>query len=1122
MVIGRNEAGKSTLRQAVHDLLYGFHVHSPLDFLHPKSELRLGAVIEHAGSTLAFHRVKGNKNTVRNADDTPLPDAALAPYLGKVTADFFNKMFGLDHPRLIKGSNDMLKAQDDVGQVLFQAAAGVASLGTVYEALQAEAATLWAPRKSKDRLWYAALANLDEATSALKEATVRPRDWSDANNRIAQLRDDCEKKAAEYRELLAHRERLERVRRLAPGLSVLLDTEYRLGEMGSVTEFSDDAGNMLNTAELELARADQRRATHSSDIARLEAALATIKVDEAVLAASADIEVLEMHRHRCSSYPQLIERYLGEVDALWKDACDAAAQLGWHVADSSALQARLPSLPLRRRIDQLLRDHDGLARGSQASTKAVRDRQTEMDTLAARLDVLDVAEVAPELQAAVSRASALGEPYAAANKANQSVIAARSDLARAIERLGGWSGAVSALRMLAAPSRQAAGQWAIERQTLLSELKSARKRHDDLMAEQQDEELGLAQYQQLHRPVTGEDVGQARAERDQAWQTIRGGDVALDAVADTFEHQIEHADNLADARLDNTQEAAELQNRLHRLARVQQQSARAAEQLQQLDAALERVDAQWCEVCSKAGMGVMPVEQATEWLAQRERALEAAQRLEIAQQEEAALLAGQQHTRADLLGALHASGLDASGDDLAALQIKAGNHILAVEAARANRLALNDQLVQCKPILIALQEAESAAALALAQWRDDWADALAKTGLPADSDTAFVAAALGLMQTIEERLGAIRQRRVEQIDVMRAELAGFERMAVTMAGRVGGVDPGVGPAQLSTMLAARVSTARQAYEQARALTQELSHARTQLRLADESMQAARASLRPMLERAGVQSNEMLAQAIKRSDQYRHLQATAATATKQLLEDGGGWNREHIQHEVQNADLERLATDLSEVNAAIEAAAAEQSRLAVEQAEAQRQLDAMGGNDAAARAEARRQEALAQMADAAERYVRVHTAARMLRWAIDRYREEKQGPMLARAGAIFSRLTLGSFDRLVVDFDHQPMMLEGMRADGARVGIGGFSDGTRDQLYLALRLAALELHLEQAAPMPFIADDLFINFDDRRAKAGLEALADLSQRTQVVFLSHHDHLVDVAKSVFGANMNVVTL
>src|SRR3546814_11638396 len=86
-----------------------------------------------------------------------------------------------------------------------------------------------------------------------------------------------------------------------------------------------------------------------------------------------------------------------------------------------------------------------------------------------------------------------------------------------------------------------------------------------------------------------------------------------------------------------------------------------------------------------------------------------------------------------------------------------------------------------------------------------------------------------------------------------------------------------------------------------------------------------------------------------------------------------------------------------------------------------------------------------MSDAAERYVKVFTASRLLRWSIDRYREEKQGPMLARASAIFGQLTLNSFERLRVDFDRHPMVLEGQRADGHCVGIEGLRDGTRDKL-----------------------------------------------------------------------------
>jgi uncharacterized protein YhaN len=91
------------------------------------------------------------------------------------------------------------------------------------------------------------------------------------------------------------------------------------------------------------------------------------------------------------------------------------------------------------------------------------------------------------------------------------------------------------------------------------------------------------------------------------------------------------------------------------------------------------------------------------------------------------------------------------------------------------------------------------------------------------------------------------------------------------------------------------------------------------------------------------------------------------------------------------------------------------------------------------------------------------------------------------------------------------VLVGMRA-GTRelVAVDRMSDGTADQLYLALRLASLERYLQHKEPVPFVVDDILIQFDNQRSVATLEALAELSQRTQVIFFTHHEHLLDLAR------------
>ena len=117
--------------------------------------------------------------------------------------------------------------------------------------------------------------------------------------------------------------------------------------------------------------------------------------------------------------------------------------------------------------------------------------------------------------------------------------------------------------------------------------------------------------------------------------------------------------------------------------------------------------------------------------------------------------------------------------------------------------------------------------------------------------------------------------------------------------------------------------------------------------------------------------------------------------------------------------------------------------------------------------------------------------------------------------MFNTITRGAFSGLDAEFNAEDVpILVGVRPDDSKVSIDGMSDGSRDQLFLALRLAALEQHLEAHEPMPLILDDLLMTFDNNRATAILPQLRTLAQRTQVFLFTHHDHLVDLCRRTLG--------
>ncbi|MDD2761441.1 MAG: hypothetical protein PHH11_14270, partial [Methylomonas sp.] len=137
--------------------------------------------------------------------------------------------------------------------------------------------------------------------------------------------------------------------------------------------------------------------------------------------------------------------------------------------------------------------------------------------------------------------------------------------------------------------------------------------------------------------------------------------------------------------------------------------------------------------------------------------------------------------------------------------------------------------------------------------------------------------------------------------------------------------------------------------------------------AKESSQTATASLKPLMEKAGVDTTTLLNAAIARSDEQRRLNAELAETKATLLNGGDGLTRLQIEAEIDAANLLHLAAELAHINDEIADAVQQQTMLSADHANALRVLSEIGGSDAATQAEAQRQEALAQMADAAERY-----------------------------------------------------------------------------------------------------------------------------------------------------------
>ncbi|NNE42324.1 MAG: hypothetical protein HKN14_15560 [Marinicaulis sp.] len=190
--------------------------------------------------------------------------------------------------------------------------------------------------------------------------------------------------------------------------------------------------------------------------------------------------------------------------------------------------------------------------------------------------------------------------------------------------------------------------------------------------------------------------------------------------------------------------------------------------------------------------------------------------------------------------------------------------------------------------------------------------------------------------------------------------------------------------------------------------------------------------------------------------------------------------------------------------------------------AEKNLAAIGGDAEVARLEEQKRALQLEIVEKSETFLRLSAGVRMVQHAISQYRDTHRSSMMDQASKAFSLITRGGFSELKALADGDQEMLVGIKRNGSSLVASKMSRGTRFQLYLALRFAGHAEFTKHREPLPFFADDILEPFDNPRSKETFSLLNDLSNAGQVIYLTHHEHLCDLAKKVCGDCVNIIEL
>ncbi|NTF80744.1 AAA family ATPase [Rhizobium rhizogenes] len=1125
VIYGPNEAGKSSALSAISDLLFGFPTAAEQSFLHEPTTLRVGASIAtRDGATLAFRRRRGRKNTLLAPDDkeTPLAEDALAPFLGNLSRDVFERAFGLDSLRLRQGATAMLRSGGEIGSLLFSAASGLTGLSRLRQSLEGEADGIYAQRRSKDRSFYQALDRHDEARKAERDNELKSGDWKKLLAEAAELEAELERLQDQRRQTRQALDRLQTLKTLQPLLAEIDGERAALDDLADLTAIPDSFADRLErglndkrTAEEELHRA-QQLATRTGE------ELSMIRIDETVLQLADDITQLFADTGNYRSQRQDLPRVDQELAGYEATLAQLGRRLGF--ADVSQLEKQQPSDADRVRLSELVEEGRRLLLQAQGNTDQLDSERRQLASLekdgsAGRL--INPRPFSDQLEA-------LGDDLASLARLDgleTQISRIEADLREAAARLRPPVADIDALFATPLPD---GAEIAAHRETIDAARAGAREASDKLRG--YDEQLAeieqaLADAERTGTIVTREQIAGAREARDAQWQSIRDGLTDAGPAPDgkaiaTFATSLAEADRLADAALSDADRVSRHADNRLRQARLLQEREAAAKRLQQRVEALAKVLAGFSALFDASGVSALDPAAMLEWrrgveaLFRERRAL----RDLLDQRNEASL--AETRVSPALKDIAEATSYKSGRLPPNAMAEGLRKHLRLLSERWSESRTREGEIGAARDRLTRLGEQQQDIERRQAVWRDAFGKAVLSLGLSADATLEMAAAALKAWTELPDVL-AEHDNRQRRVSGMRRDMADFERRLATLAATAGYEVDHLPPDAAAEALHARVSAVRGEQKKHDRLEEERQRAEAQAAHCGEALATVTAALADLT--ADLPEDTDLPALLSRLRDRARLHARLAESRDRLRQQSEGDGEEVIRAEL--VGFERVAAGLE-----IERLSAEDQRqfsangaLAARLAENQRQRSALETGVSAEYAVFEKLSAEQEAKDLARQWVVLKLAAQMLASSMEAYREQQADPVITRAGELFSLLTGHGFTRLVEEHDDaDTLQLLAERSGGERVPLAGLSEGTGDQLYLALRLAFLEDYSARNEPAPLIVDDIFQTFDDERASAGLKALAGTAERFQTILFTHEMSVVEIAKREIGGDLDLIRL
>ncbi len=1114
LVFGPNEAGKSSLLRAIAALLYGIPNRSVDNFRHDYADLALSAEIESRdGSRLSFTRAKGRKNTIRGADGIALDDNILAPFLGGVDEQYFSRVFGLDSDELQKGADSLLSRDGDLGQALLATGTGGTLVQQTLDQFVLRSEQYYKGRAYRDVRIRPAVKEFKEHQRAMRDNTIATRQWQQLEQQLSEKQKAVKSLDNECGDLERELDWIVRCQDALPTVAQLNAKTAQIAALPSLPMLSDDFPLRARQSREKAERDADTLQREQSNVARIQEQLSECATAPAVLAEAAMLDDLHARVEVYRSRRERLAELHHDMSAREVELAAGMQTLGL-TGPIEALDALRIAKPVQLAFEES-------AEKLELAQLALEANNSESDTLRLGIEVdeTSLANVSGEppiaLQRTIDAASEVRQHHRNLPQLKTTADRLRRELKQARALLPGVSVDGEALAALNVPNSTTIRKYREQLADEQREIDRLHERFADQQQQRKDLAADLASLQRGGDLPSVQALSKARRNRDAMWQKViadwqlnrdmdqREIDFALQM---SYPAAVIDADRLADALREEAEHVAraeQLQRRLKQCAAATGEIEKALERQRDIHRETQQ---QWLlqwRDCAVLARSPDEMEEWREhWLAYREQVTALGNAEDEIQRSERLLDAA--------VAQLQAAVDDSGSRDFDELFSLARDRLREREVAIGKRDEMQDRIRRQTVKFEQLQTEAARLERNARQAADNWAVHCGELGL---DTTTTVRTGRKLLQQRIELLA-----RYDEWLKLSAESALIEKEVLTYEERVDEYSARLAVGGDSVL--ARQQAMWSALTEARKADLRHSTLSDQLQQAQDALDQVQMQARQSAERldqhksmAQLTVTEGIEPLLAKIEQRERLSKDAENHRQALIGLARGEPVDDFMQRVECEDGELLSARRSTLEREKTKKREQLQALRDEAGTLARELDQLAqAGDLAAIHSQRAESIAAGLGSDARAFIKLRIATAFLEQQREQYREQNQAPLLAVSSGVFKAVTLGSFERLAPDYDaRDEAVIVGVRADGSRVPVEGMSEGTRDQLYLSLRIAALEQHMKNNEPMPLIMDDLLMTFDNQRSRAMLQQLARLARHTQIFLFTHHRHLLELCQS-----------